>query len=123
MAAWDRSVAELRDEVAALWVAFAEHDRAIDAERSERRASVPASPPAPPSPPDATRRVVPAGRTEPPSVEQQLADLDDVLSAIETATRTLEQNYSGELAEEPESGPEAERRSGVSPAGDREDPA
>ena len=45
---------------------------------------------------------MPAGRTEPPSVEQQLADLDDVLSAIETATRTLEQNYSGELAEEPE---------------------
>jgi len=126
MASWEAALTELRDDVAALWVTFAEHDRAIDAARLERAASdlvdssvqpVPASAVAPEG--RSVSGTHPGDRPEPPSVEQQLADLDEVLSAIETATRTLEQSYTGDLAEGTAN--ESMKRSGVSASGERDE--
>lgn len=102
----DALLAELRQDVAALWLAFAQHDRMI---RRELLGEAYPSPPAPPepeptSPPDL--RAVPspdaiAAAEGAESIGKQLADLDEVLAAIEMATQTLERSYAEEIAAEP----------------------
>ena len=94
----DAQLAELRQDIAALWLAFAQHDRMI---RELTGGSDPGSDGASEPEPTACRsprsRLRRAGDAE--SVGRQLSDLDDVLAAIEMATQTLERTYSDEVAE------------------------
>lgn len=100
----DALLAELRQDVAALWLAFAQHDRMIrEGLRGQdavapRGEEVEASPTAELSP-DAL-----AAAEDSASIGRQLADLDEVLAAIEIATGTLERTYAEEIATEPEDG-------------------
>lgn len=124
LAARDAELAELRRDVAALWLAFAQHDRMI-------RAVI-----APPERGDGPDRggEAAAGALDLPEggagdTGTQLSDLDQVLAAIETATRTLERTYSEEVGEGPvdsgaaeadsqagaESAPDARERPGREP--------
>jgi hypothetical protein len=85
---------ELRQDLAALWLAFGEHERAI---RALEDATVP--------------------RTEPPvqdsrTVDEQLTELDEVLTAIEQATRTLQRSHAEEGAEPEHAEDEAGERAG-----------
>lgn len=93
-------LAELRQDVAALWLAFAQHDRMI---RESIEPPLPAAPPAAPLEPDRTPPPPPPPPTAgaQPSVGSELSDLDDVLSAIEKATNTLERTYAEEIAASP----------------------
>ncbi len=97
----DSELAELRQDIAALWLAFAQHDRALRAlsggapppvappERPREEHAVPVIPPPEPGP-------TPLG-TEAESIGEQLSELDEVLAAIEMATQTLERTYSEEI--------------------------
>lgn len=100
----DALLAELRQDVAALWLAFAQHDRMI------RQELLGESPPAPESLPEPEPTSSPDQSAVPPadpiaaaegpgSIGSQLADLDEVLAAIEMATQTLERSYAEEIAE------------------------
>jgi hypothetical protein len=104
----DAEVTELRQDVAALWLAFGQHDRMIRTALEQGAASRPAAPPRPPAQP-ATQtpatRVPPADPTEEEAepiptatITRQLSELDDVLAAIETATQSLERSYADEIA-------------------------
>ncbi len=120
----EAEVTELRQDVAALWLAFAQHDRTLEDLRAavialadERRAAPPTPAPRPFAPPPSAPRPDPARAPAVPpqpevpvapesaaaasapeaSVGRQLADLDDVLAAIEMATQTLEQTYAEEI--------------------------
>jgi hypothetical protein len=118
---------ELRRDVAALWLAFGQHERAIRdliaaAEAlggvRSRSPSESASAPQPADGPpgDSAEEVVPADPQEPPPppgvpadvIAAQLSGLDDVLSAIEQATRSLERTYADEIGDtgEERAGPE-----------------
>ena len=128
---------ELRRDVAALWLAFGQHERTIRhliaaLEALERDAGPPAPAPPPdhaamptsrppasaPSPAQA-REPAPATTPPPPAggedavtipadvISAQLSDLDDVLAAIEQATRSLERTYNDEIAPEGEAAAEA----------------
>lgn len=105
----DAELAELRQDIAALWLAFAQHDRMLGELRTVITAAQPepderAEPegfgPAeereadldPEAREDASGLEAPAA-----SVGRQLADLDEVLAAIEMATQTLEQTYAEEV--------------------------
>lgn len=100
----DSEIAELRQDVAALWLAFAQHDRmirtALDPSAAAAPAPEPESQPRPPDPaaPDeeSSRPPGPAPET---SIGRQLSDLDGVLAAIELATQTLERTYTEEIEE------------------------
>ena len=88
----DTELAELRQDVAALWLAFSQHDRLIRA-ALDRPQSSPAPPPvqavpAPSAGPSAAEPAAPINR--------QLEELDQVLAAIESATQTLERTYAEE---------------------------
>lgn len=91
----DAELAELRQDIAALWLAFAQHDRTLGQLRDEITAA---------GPPAESEHSEPSGE-EPgspapaDSVGRRLADLDDVLSAIEMATQRLEQTYAEEIEE------------------------
>jgi hypothetical protein len=98
LAARDAELAELRQDVAALWLAFAQHDRLLRGDSPEQEIAAPTS--------DRSERPsAPADRD--PGAEQaaaraasigaQLSELDQVLSAIEEATRTLERTYASEV--------------------------
>lgn len=113
---------ELRQDVAALWIAFAQHDRMIkslgEAQAAQPAASEPSSMAAPPEPDRPAEAPPPAPEPiaesigDEPSVGRQLADLDEVLAAIEIATQTLEQTYVEEISErEPEAEPEPDAES------------
>lgn len=110
----DFELAELRQDVAALWLAFAQHDRLLRAafgDAGAPRSPQPSPPAADPMPP--ASEPGPAPTPPPPdahattgadpatpgahSVGRQLADLDDALAAIEMATQTLEQTYGEEI--------------------------
>lgn len=87
----DTELAELRQDVAALWLAFSQHDRLIRAVLAEPPSSP--APPAPaPAPPES--RQAPAAEAAP--INRQLEELDQVLAAIESATQTLERTYAEE---------------------------
>ncbi len=117
----DAELSELRQDIAALWLAFAQHDRMLGELRVASAA--PAEPTVPHAAPDAgaaPRADEPAAADpsdEPaaadPSVGRQLADLDEVLAAIEMATQTLEQTYAEEIEE-----PEAETGAVTEPDGE-----
>ena len=83
----DSELAELRQDVAALWLAFSQHDRLIRAVLEGPRSS-PAPAPAPPAEPGPAEAEAPINR--------QLEELDQVLAAIESATQTLERTYAEE---------------------------
>lgn len=107
----DAELGELRQDIAALWLAFAQHDRMI----GELHRAIPAPAPATAEAvarPEHETAVEPEPAAAPaaadPSVGRQLADLDEVLAAIEMATQTLEQTYADEI-EETEGEPEGER--------------
>jgi hypothetical protein len=98
LATRDSQLAELRQDIAALWLAFAQHDRMIrelTGGADPGPAAAPAGEAADPStpPPD------PAHAPDAEAVGKQLSDLDEVLAAIEMATQTLERTYSDEIAE------------------------
>jgi hypothetical protein len=85
----DSELAEMRQDIAALWLAFAQHDRMI-------RALGGVSPPPLTQPPqDAPPSRSPV-EAEAASIGSQLSELDEVLAAIEMATQTLERTYSDE---------------------------
>jgi hypothetical protein len=104
LAARDEELAELRRDIAALWLAFTEHDRLL---RELGDAQVPPAPPSgDPDPPPTPPPVV--GADETPSIGAQLEELGDVLAAIEMATQALESTYADEIRD-PAPGAEAER--------------
>lgn len=82
----DAELAELRQDVAALWLAFGQHDRMIRRALEQLAASQARKVPQPPEPPP------------PSAVSRQLLELDDVLTAIETATNSLERSYAEQIA-------------------------
>ena len=98
----DAEIAELRRDVAALWLAFGQHERTIRQmlETLQQAGGVAVDPPggradraaSAPRDPGATE----AG-PESPSIGEQLSGLDQVLAAIEQATRTLERGYAEEI--------------------------
>lgn len=118
LAGRDEQIGELRRDIAALWLAYGQHERLIRA--MVQRLDQPPSTPPPPSAPERTsaaaadrRREAPA-RTESASaaegdatVGEQLADLDEVLAAIQRATATLERTYAEEIVEDEASRDEA----------------
>lgn len=90
----DGELAEMRQDIAALWLAFAQHDRMIRALGGETPPPLVERPPAPPEP------IVPSPspvEVEAASIGSQLSELDEVLAAIEMATQTLERTYSDEI--------------------------
>lgn len=116
----DAELSQLRQDIAALWLAFAQHDRTIE----DLRAAVIALADSQPAAAATSPRPIPRGTAvdeerqtvdeileeeehQPPapvegaepSVGRQLADLDEVLAAIEMATQTLEQTYAEEIEE------------------------
>ena len=90
----DTELAELRQDVAALWLAFSQHDRLIRAALATPDSSAPTAPHESPSPPPAP--VQPAAADGAAPVDRQLDELDQVLAAIESATQTLERTYADE---------------------------
>lgn len=118
LAAREGELAELRQDVAALWLAFAQHDRIL---RTIAEGSAPRAPAAGTEPEsEATAEAgQPAGAAGPlsgeaASIGTQLTELEEVLAAIESATQSLERTYAEELAP----GGETEGSGGDEPAGD-----
>ena len=102
----DTELAELRQDVAALWLAFSQHDRLIRAALEMPASSPPAASPVTPTTPPAPTE--PAVEAQPP-INRQLEELDHVLAAIESATQTLERTYAEETgaAQQPAPGESA----------------
>ena len=117
LGARDAELAELRQDVAALWLAFAQHDRIL---RSLTGEAPPPAPPAARAPAEGDAPSAgPAGlRSEAASIGDQLSELGDVLAAIEMATQTLERTYSEEIDEAPEPAPPPE--DATEPEGDEQ---
>ena len=114
----DSQLAELRQDIAALWLAFAQHDRMI---RDLTGAPDPVTEPSPAPAVPAASAAAPLEPSDPAeSVGRQLSDLDEVLAAIEMATQTLERTYSDEVAEAPQpAGTEAAASEDASEQGER----
>lgn len=106
----DAELTVLRQDIAALWLAFAQHDRVLSRLAGE---PAPAAGPAAERATGAAAAPAPAPLdSEAASIGAQLSELDQVLAAIETATKRLERAY----GEQPGgAGPEPE---GGRPAGD-----
>ena len=94
----------MRRDIAALWIAFNQHERSLRDLAGRLEASLGAL--APPLAPEGTT----PGHSElsgpPPTVSgdeisDQLADLDEVLAAIERATQVLEHTHADELERRP----------------------
>lgn len=103
----DSELAELRQDIAALWMAFAQHDRmirtALEAPLAAPAQELPPREPSPPPDPtavgDQLATGIAAGQEADPLIGQQLSDLDQVLVAIEMATKTLERTYAEEIGD------------------------
>jgi hypothetical protein len=118
----DSELEELKQDIAALWLAFAQHDRMIRSLGGE-------------TPPPLTARPKPAESAKPAaapppieaeaeSIGNQLSELDEVLAAIEMATQTLEKTYSDEIVASKASAEGRETEAGdAGDAGDAEDSA
>jgi hypothetical protein len=91
----DSELEELKQDIAALWLAFAQHDRMIRSLGGETPPplTVPPKPAESPEP-----AAAPPIEAEAESIGNQLSELDEVLAAIEMATQTLEKTYSEEIA-------------------------
>ena len=106
-AARDAEVAELRQDIAALWLAFAQHDRMI---RTPGGGADPQPGQAPAPGADDPHRADPSttgAATE--SIGEQLSELDEVLAAIEMATKTLEHTYADEIGAPRAAAPDSDR--------------
>ena len=95
----DPEIAEMRRDIAALWLAFNHHERAL----RDLAGRLEASPGAPAPLPAADRDEIPGteaaadpGQAATP-ISEQLSDLDDVLAAIERATEVLERTHADEI--------------------------
>jgi hypothetical protein len=98
----DTEIAELKRDIAALWLAFGQHERTIQEilKAIERRGGGAIAPPGgrgvasqAPTPAGGQPEAGPRGD----SIARQLSSLDEVLGAIEEATRTLERSYAEEI--------------------------
>jgi hypothetical protein len=129
LGAREAELAELRQDIAALWLAFAQHDRMIRRALGEPDAAAEQAAAAPASGGEggsATERTAaagaPAGSAAAATAEddvaigRQLSDLDDVLAAIELATQTLERTYVEEARRPAEAGGEASAPAAEKPA-------
>lgn len=120
---FDPEIAEMRRDIAALWLAFNHHERTLRdlAGRLEASTGVPASGDEIPG----TETVPDPGQAATP-ISEQLSDLDDVLAAIERATEVLERTHADEI-ERPGGGDEpaasAETRADGTSAGEPGSPA
>jgi len=96
----DTEIAELKRDIAALWLAFGQHERTIQ-EILKTIEGGGAGAVAPPGGRVEGEVPGPAGRRDPEprgaSIARQLSGLDEVLGAIEEATRTLERSYAEEI--------------------------
>lgn len=100
----DNELAELKQDIAALWLAFAQHDRMIRALGGETPAPL-TERPRPESEPLGAPQPPPSQvEAEAESIGNQLSELDEVLAAIEMATQTLEKTYSEEIEASKEGG-------------------
>lgn len=106
----DAELTVLRQDIAALWLAFAQHDRILGRLAGE---------PAPASKPGTAAAVAPAAApldSEAASIGAQLSELDQVLAAIETATKRLERAYGDQPRDagpaQPAPEPEGDRPAG-----------
>ena len=138
----EAELTQLRQDIAALWLAFAQHDRMIRdltevvaasgaaARAAAEAMTAPAVTQAPdpesptratddePSTPVADEDATPDPAAQDPSVKRQLADLDEVLAAIEMATQTLEQTYADEIEDaEPAAEPDESEDPESEPSG------
>ena len=93
LATRDAQLAELRQDIAALWLAFARHDRILRDRGAATEGA--ATPPPPAEDGDAEPDIA---VESPEAIGERLAGLDEVLAAIEAATHTLERGYAGESA-------------------------
>lgn len=93
-------IEELRSDIAALWLAFGQHERILRDLVARLGAAL-----------GAAGAVAGGGREQagaaqepsgPPPISRQLSDLDDVLAAIERATEVLERTHADELGAEPD---------------------
>jgi hypothetical protein len=93
----DSELAELKQDIAALWLAFAQHDRMIRALGGEVPPPLfqPSAAPTPRSEPEPLGPS--SNEADAESIGNQLSELDEVLAAIEMATKTLEHTYSDEI--------------------------
>jgi len=124
----DAQLTELRQDVAALWLAFAQHDRMIralggedpkPAGQAEPAAAGPTTAPADSAaPPQEVDTGAVAAEAE--SIGNQLSELDEVLAAIEMATRTLETTYADEISG-PEESDESTTEAGTETPAESED--
>jgi len=106
----EEQIAELRRDVAALWLAFGQHERTIREMLTalERLTGLGVDPPGPQAdtPPPTPRSPLPDAGGD---IGRQLGDLDQVLLAIEEATQSLERTYQDEItATEPTGAGQAE---------------
>ena len=99
----EAAIAELRSDIAALWIAFAQQERRLNAlplsptaAESQPEPATAADPADPPVPAATERAPQPAADPQPEAVAppagseaERLADLDAVLAAIERATDRL----------------------------------
>jgi hypothetical protein len=108
----DTELAELRQDVAALWLAFSQHDRLIRA-ALEMPGSPPPAPAAPAPAEPAPAPTEPAAADASAPINRQLEELDHVLAAIESATQTLERTYAEETG-----APQATEAGGPAASGD-----
>lgn len=118
----DTEIAELKRDIAALWLAFGQHERTI---QEILKAIEGGGGGAIPPPGGRVQSGVPAPGAQKPdpeprgaSIARQLSSLDEVLGAIEEATRTLERSY----AEEIKGGGKAESAEGEPDQGERLQP-
>ena len=110
----DSELAELKQDIAALWLAFAQHDRMIRALGGEDPPPLVQRPAAESTDPGPSPVEV-----EAESIGHQLSELDEVLAAIEMATKTLEHTYSDEI--EASRGAGSEKEPDVSESQDAQD--
>lgn len=93
----DPEIAEMRRDIAALWLAFNHHERRLRDLAGRLEASLGAPPPAPdPGEIPGTEALADPGQAATP-ISEQLSDLDDVLAAIERATEVLERTHAEEI--------------------------
>jgi hypothetical protein len=127
-AASGSEIAEVRRDIAALWIAFNQHERSLRDLAGRLEASLGALAP-PLAPEDATpaESELPGPPAAVPSgdeISDQLADLDEVLAAIERATQVLEHTHADELERRPTATGPSEGEGGELPDGpDRAEPA
>ena len=117
----------MRRDIAALWIAFNQHERSLRdlAGRLEASLGALAPPLAAEGAPIAAHEPLEPPTPSGDEISDQLADLDEVLAAIERATQVLEHTHADELeSRRPAAGPEREAGAGEGSAEqDRAEPA